>query len=163
MKKIIVLLIIISAVLSCNSQDPKQFSEEVLNDTFLNLEGESVTFKSIIDSHKDKIIVIDIWASWCGDCIQGMPKVKALQAQYPNAAYVFLSLDRGEVAWKRGIKKYKVEGEHYYMQNGKKSPFADFVDISWIPRYMVINKANEIVVFDVIEADDEKLIKALKN
>jgi len=41
--------------------------------------------------------------------------------------------------------------------------WAEFVNISWIPRYMVINKAGEIVVFDVIEADDDKLIEALKN
>ena len=49
------------------------------------------------------------------------------------------------------------------MPSGKKCDFADFVNISWIPRYMVINKAGEIVVFNVIEADDNKLIKALKN
>ena len=92
-----------------------------------------------------------------------MPKVKALQKEYTDVAYVFLSLDRGEDRWKRGIKKYGVEGEHYYMQNQKKCDFADFVNISWIPRYMVINKSGEIVVFNVIEADDDKLIKALRN
>ncbi|MEP1487253.1 MAG: TlpA disulfide reductase family protein [Algibacter sp.] len=158
MKYIIILLI---SFLSCKD-DPKQFSAEALNDTFLNLEGKSVTFQSILDAHKGKTIVIDIWASWCGDCIQGMPKVKALQAEFKEVSYVFLSLDRGKDAWKRGIKKYDVVGNHYYMPNGKKCDFADFANISWIPRYMVINKAGEIVVFDVIEADDNKLIEALK-
>jgi thiol-disulfide isomerase/thioredoxin len=163
MKKIIAFIIIILTVLSCNSQDPTQFSEAALNDAFLNLEGESVTFKSILDKHEGKTIVIDIWASWCGDCIFGLPKVSALQNTYPEAVYLFLSLDRGEKAWKRGVKKYNIQGEHYYMPNGKKCDFADFVNISWIPRYMVVNKASEIVVFDVIEADDDKLIEALKN
>lgn len=49
------------------------------------------------------------------------------------------------------------------MPNAKDCDFADFLNISWIPRYLVINKAGEIVVFNVIEADDDKLIKAIKN
>ena len=157
------LLILLIGFLSCNSETPIKFSEEALKDTFITLEGESVVFRDILSAHEGQSIVIDIWASWCGDCIQGMPKVKALQKAYPDAAYVFLSLDRGQEAWKHGIEKYQVDGSHYYMPSGKKCDFADFVNISWIPRYMVINKAGEIVVFNVIEADDNKLIKALKN
>ncbi|GAA3653385.1 TlpA family protein disulfide reductase [Flavivirga jejuensis] len=162
MKKINYLLIVLISFLSCNTESPIQFSEAALNDTFMSFEGDEITFKSILEKHKGKTIVIDIWASWCGDCIKGMPKVKALQSEYKDVVYVFLSLDRGEAAWKRGIEKYQVKGDHYYMPSGKKCPFADFVKIDWIPRYMVINKANEIVVFNVIEADDDKLLKALK-
>jgi len=162
MKKIIYLLLVITTILACKKEPQTQFSESALNDKFLNLEGDSVSLKSILDTHKGKTILIDIWASWCGDCIKGMPKVKALQAQYPDVIYIFLSLDRKEASWKRGIKKYNVEGEHYFMPNAKDCDFADFVDISWIPRYMLIDGAGEIVVFDVIEANDEKLIEAIK-
>lgn len=163
MKKMSYIVVLLVSFLSCNSVEPTQFSEGALNDTFTTLQGDQITFKSILEKHKGKTIVIDIWASWCGDCIKGMPKVKALQKEYTDVAYLFLSLDRGEDKWKRGIKRYGVEGEHYYMQNQKKCDFADFVNISWIPRYMVINKAGEIVVYDVIQADDDKLIKALRN
>ncbi|MFV9550395.1 TlpA family protein disulfide reductase [Algibacter sp. PT7-4] len=163
MKKQIYTLALFLILLSCNSQTPTQFSEKALNDTFLNLEDTSVTLKEILNTHKGKTIVIDIWASWCSDCIKGMPKVKALQKQFPDVAYVFLSLDKTTDSWKRGIKKYNVKGNHYYLPNGKDCDFANFVNISWIPRYMVINKANEIVVFNVIEANDDKLIEALKN
>ena len=161
--KHIAFIVMLLTLNSCNTETPTQFNEAALNDTFTTLDGNQVTLKSILESHKGKTIVIDIWASWCGDCIKGMPKVKALQKDYKDVAYLFFSLDRGKEAWKRGIKKYNVLGEHYYMQNKKDSPFANFVNISWIPRYMVINKTGEIVVFDVIEADDEKLLKALKN
>ena len=163
MKKVISILVLFITILSCNSQEPTQFSEEALNDSVLNLEGESIAFKDILNANKGKTIVIDIWASWCSDCIKGMPKVKALQEQFPDAVYMFLSLDRGQDAWKRGIEKYNVVGEHYYLPNAKDCDFANFVNISWIPRYMVINAVGEIVVFDVIEANDNKLIEALKN
>ena len=162
MKKTNYLLILLISFFSCNTKPPTQFSAVALNDTFITLEGNSIAFKDILETHKGKTLVIDVWASWCSDCIKGMPKVKDLQEEYKDATYIFLSLDRGVEAWKRGIKKYKVEGEHYYMPKGKNCAFADFVNISWIPRYMVINEASEIVVFNVIEADDEKLIEAIK-
>ncbi|WP_203258445.1 TlpA family protein disulfide reductase [Hyunsoonleella ulvae] len=162
MKKISYLLLMVLSYLSC-AEPPTQFNEAALNDTFIDLEGNEVSLQSILEKHKGKTIVIDIWASWCGDCIRGMPKVKALQKEYTDVVYLFFSLDKGIEAWKRGIKRYDVVGEHYYLPKAKKSAFGDFVNISWIPRYMVINKASEIVVFNVIEADDDKLIKALKN
>ena len=163
MKKIKYILIVLITIFSCTKETPTQFSEAALNDVFETLNGESITFKDILEAQKGKTIVIDIWASWCGDCIKGMPKVKALQQEYKDASYIFLSLDRTQSAWIRGIKKYDIEGEHYFMPSAKNCDFADFVNISWIPRYMVINQAGEIVVFDVIEADDNKLIEALKN
>lgn len=162
MKKMTYFLALLISFFSCNTETPTQFSEEALNDTFVTLNGNSVAFKDILETHKGKTLVIDIWASWCGDCVKGMPKVKALQLQFPEASYVFLSLDRGVDAWKRGIEKYNVAGNHYYMPNAKQCDFANFANISWIPRYMVVNKASEIVVFNVIEADDNKLIEALK-
>lgn len=162
MNKLKYIFIVFISFLSCKSE-PTQFSPEALNDTFVSLNGTENTFQSILDKHQGKTIIIDIWASWCSDCIQGMPKVKALQASNPELAYVFLSLDRAQDSWKRGIEKYEVKGDHYFMANGKDCDFADFVNISWIPRYMVINKAGEIVVFNVIEADDDKLLKAIKN
>ncbi|MFS4483340.1 TlpA family protein disulfide reductase [Hyunsoonleella sp. 2307UL5-6] len=162
MKQILYSLLITLGFYSCG-EDPVQFNTAALNDTLVNLEGDNVSLKSILEQHQGKNIVIDIWASWCPDCIKGMSKVTALQNKYPEAVYLFFSLDRGVPAWKRGIKKYNVVGEHYFLPKGKKSPFGSFVNISWIPRYMAINKAGEIVVFNVIEADDKKLIEALKN
>ena len=157
MKKIYYLLALLITITSCNSQVPTQFSEEALNDTFIDLEGNSITFQSILDNQEKETLVIDIWASWCGDCIKGMPKVKVLQKNYPEAAYVFLSLDKTQGAWKRGIKKYKVQGEHYFMASGWNGPFGEFVDLDWIPRYMVVNKNGTIKLFKAIKADDDNI------
>ncbi|WP_326282788.1 TlpA family protein disulfide reductase [Tamlana sp. 2201CG12-4] len=156
------LLVLLISVLSCNTETPTKFSEEALNDTFISLEGNTIAFKDILEQHKGKSIVIDVWASWCGDCIKGMPKVKALQKEYPEASYIFLSLDRKQGAWKRGIKKYDVQGEHYYMKSGWEGPLGKFIDLDWIPRYMVVGPEGGIKLFKAIEADDNQVTKALK-
>ncbi|OYX25312.1 MAG: redoxin [Flavobacteriales bacterium 32-35-8] len=162
MKKIIYLFLLVISFFSCKTETPKVFSEEALDDTFITLNGDSIPFKEILEAHKGKTIVIDVWASWCSDCIKGMPKVKALQDNFKDAAYIFLSLDKSQDSWKKGIVKYDVQGAHYFMQSGWKGPFGTFVELDWIPRYMIVNPDGTIKVFKAIEADDNKLIEALK-
>ncbi|MFD0991360.1 TlpA family protein disulfide reductase [Mariniflexile jejuense] len=155
--------ILFLGILSCKAQDaPTQFSKAALNDTFVTLEGKPITFKAILEANKGKTIVIDVWASWCKDCIGGMPKVKALQNKFPNATYVFLSLDKTQDAWKRGIEKYNVNGQNYFMESGWKGPFGEFIQLDWIPRYMVVDENGEIKLFKAIEADDKNIKNILK-
>lgn len=162
MRNIKFLLIFLITFTSCQSQEtPKVFSAAALNDTFINLDGSSVPFQGILEANKGKTIVIDIWASWCSDCIKGMPKVKDLQKKYGNVTYVFLSLDKTQAAWKKGIEKYNVIGQHYFMQSGWKGPFGEFVQLDWIPRYMVVDKQGKIKLFKAIEADDKQIKQLL--
>lgn len=157
MNKIKLLVLVCLAFLGCNAQEPTIFSEEALNDTFITLEGETIPFKDILETHKGTTLVIDIWASWCKDCIAGMPKVRALQEQHQEVSYIFLSLDKTQEAWKKGIKKYQVNGSNYFMQSGWKGPFGTFVGLDWIPRYMVVDKEGKIKLYKAVEADDTKI------
>ncbi|WP_072402633.1 TlpA family protein disulfide reductase [Flaviramulus basaltis] len=155
------LIILLISVFSCNTETPTQFSEDALNDTFVTLEGNSVSFKDILKENKGQTLVIDIWASWCSDCIKGIPKVKDLQNEYKDVKYIFLSLDKKQEAWKKGIKKYNVEGEHYFMQSGWDGAFGKFVNLNWIPRYMVVDKEGTIKLFKAVKADDKRIKKHL--
>jgi thiol-disulfide isomerase/thioredoxin len=162
MKKMHYLIILLISFYTCNTETPTKFSEEALNDTFVTLEGNNIPFKDVLETYKGQTLLIDIWASWCGDCIKGMPKVKALQKEYSEVKYIFLSLDRNKEAWKRGIEKYQVKGEHYFMQSGWDGAFGEFVNLNWIPRYMIVDKQGNIKLFKAVKADDKK-IKELLN
>lgn len=161
MKRIGCLLLLL-ITLSCETKEPLQFPEKALNDTFIDLNGNKIIFKDILETNKGKTIVLEVWASWCSDCIKGMPKLKALQNKHKEAAYVFLSLDRSHDAWNRGIEKYKVVGQHYFMESGREGDFGSFADLDWIPRYMVIDENGKIKLFEAIEADDKNISEALK-
>lgn len=145
-----------------NRQDDKAFRKEALENQMIALDGSSIAFKNILKKYKGKTVIIDVWASWCSDCIKGMPKVKALQTQFPDATYLFISMDKTPEAWKKGIEKYEVMGEHYMATDGMKGVFGKSIDLNWIPRYMVVDKKGKIALFRAIEADDNKLIETLK-
>lgn len=162
MKKIISLLIVALSITSCSNAQETEFKKEALENVMSTTENKSITFQEILEKYKGQIVVVDVWASWCSDCIKGMPKVKTLQEQFPNATYLFISMDKNYEAWIKGIAKYDVKGEHYLTSDGMKGIFGKAIKLDWIPRYMVIDREGKIALFKVIEADDSKLIETIK-
>ena len=167
MKKLFVLATVLATMListlGCAQKEETTFKKEGLENIMVTKENQPITFTEILKKHEGKTIVIDVWASWCSDCIKGMPKVKALQEKYPDATYLFISMDKTYEAWLKGIEKYEVKGEHYLTSDGMKGVFGKSINLDWIPRYMVVDKTGKIALYKVIEADDEKLIKTLES
>ena len=162
MKNSFTAFLFVTTLLSCQNRVETQFSEAALNDALLTLNDDSILFKSILEKHQGKTLFIDVWASWCKDCLEGLPGVKALQAEHPEVDFVFLSLDKTQKAWKKGIKRLEIKGDHYFMQSGWKGAMGTFLDLDWIPRYMIIDKQGTIKVFKAIETTDITLLNNLK-
>ncbi|TXD45967.1 TlpA family protein disulfide reductase [Polaribacter sp. IC073] len=161
MKKIF--LVFILACVSCNLEKPTEFSELALNDTIYSADGTSFSIKNVLNNYKGKKVLIDFWASWCGDCIKGLPNVRKLQKEYPAVVFLFLSVDKSKYAWRRGINRFQIEGEHYNLPRGMKNgDFVDFVNLGWIPRYMVIDEQGKITLFKATSASDSSIEEALK-
>jgi thiol-disulfide isomerase/thioredoxin len=157
-------IFVVFILFSCaQGQDLVVFPQEALEDVFLSLAGEENSFASILESHKGETIFIDVWAAWCRDCIEGMPKLKKMQATFPEATFLFLSLDRSVASWKKGIKKYTLEGSHHFISSGWKGAFGKAIDLDWIPRYMIVDKTGAISLYRAIALDDYRINEVLKN
>lgn len=61
--------------------------------SFVDAEGRRVDLADF----KDRVILLNLWATWCGPCVKEMPSLDRLQAQMGGDAFqvVALSLDRG--------------------------------------------------------------------
>ncbi len=71
----------------------RSFSDLALSDTLITVDGNEISFESIIEQNKGSVVLIDIWASWCKDCIVGMPTIKKLRKKYSDVSFVFISLN----------------------------------------------------------------------
>jgi thiol-disulfide isomerase/thioredoxin len=163
MLKKVSILVLVFIFVGCNLEKPTQFSKKALNEKLYNLNDVPSTFKEVIDQHKGKKILIDVWASWCRDCIAGMPKVKELQKKFPDVVCLFLSVDEKIGSWKRGVKRYNISGEHYNLPKGmKEGDLVNFLNVSWIPRYLVVDEKGNITLFNATDASDNDIILALK-
>jgi thiol-disulfide isomerase/thioredoxin len=129
-----------------------------------SLAGEPITFGKMLEMYKGKKVLIDIWASWCRDCIVGYPKLEALRKQVgeKNIAYVSLSVDEDHKKWKNAIKKYNIRADHYVLDGAWENPLPYYIALDWIPRYIVLDENGKIIVPKAVVADDAVLKKALK-
>lgn len=160
MKKILLILVVI--ISSCNLEKPTEFSNLALKEVVFNLKKSQKTFKSVLDTYRGKKILIDVWASWCSDCIKGLPSVKSLQKEYPDVVFLFLSVDKSQSEWKNGIRRFKISGEHYNLPKGMKNgDFVDFINLNWIPRYLVVDEKGKISLFKATRASDNAIVDAL--
>ena len=160
MKKTLLLLSFV--LISTFTVAQTKFDETALNYKMELLNGKKQSFKKILNKYKGKTVLIDVWASWCPDCIKGLPKLEELQKQHPEVVYLFVDLDKTTDKWKSAIEKHKIKGHHVYAEGGMKSEFGTAIKLDWIPRYILINKKGEIEIFKAITADDENLVNTLK-
>ena len=162
MRKILLSIMLVVITISCSEAQKNEFSSEALLSEMIATDKSATTFQNVLDANKGKIVVIDVWASWCSDCIKGFPKAAALKSQFPDAAYVYVSMDRDFDSWKTGIEKHQLKGQHFWAPEGMKGTFGKAVDLSWIPRYIIVDQSGKVAYYNAITADDAKMIEKLK-
>lgn len=162
MKKIIYLFAVILFV-SCNEERPSPFPEEVLSEAFLTLDEESITFKDILAKYKGKKVMFEVCASWCAECISGIPEIRKLKAENPDVVFVFLSIDKTIPQWKKGIERFfNIDGDHYFLPTSLKGGYTKGLGIKDVPSYMVVNELGIVSLANVAESVDPRIAAALK-
>ncbi|WP_395057036.1 TlpA family protein disulfide reductase [Flavobacterium sp.] len=163
MKKLTLLLSAILLNISCSNAQKAEFSKEALSNKLVNVDGSETNLANIIKKHEGKTVVIEVWASWCSDCVKNMPNIKELQKSYPKVDFVFLSCDKTQEAWVKGIEKHELNGDHYLIPDGMKGAFGKSINLDWIPRYIIIDKKGKIALYKAIETDKEQVNTLLKS
>ncbi len=161
--KIIFALFIAFATFSCANDKKTSFSKEALSETVLTSDGSQLAFGDVLKKHEGKTVVIEVWASWCGDCVKAMPKIKELQANNTDVDFVFISMDKTADKWKTGIEKHELVGHHYMANDQMEGVFAKAIDLDWIPRYIIVDKTGNIALYRAIETDFDQINETLEN
>jgi thiol-disulfide isomerase/thioredoxin len=162
MKKVTLVFAVIMIAFAFSTLQKESFSKKTLAKKLITPENKEISFKEILKKHMGKVTVIEIWASWCGDCVKAMPKVKEMQTANPNVDYVFISMDKAFDKWQAGIEKHELKGDHYWVTDGMKGEFGQSIDLDWIPRYLILDGKGKIQIYRAIETDFDKINETLK-
>ncbi len=131
-----------------------EFTKIALAQTIQNKEGQQIPIQQILNDLKGNVVVLDLWATWCPDCITGFPALNALQEKNPTVKFLFFSLDRNKESWLKGLDKYPLKGDHYWFNTGWKNDFNTMIELNWIPRYLIIDQVGNIANYYSVSTED---------
>ncbi|QEC42292.1 TlpA family protein disulfide reductase [Pseudobacter ginsenosidimutans] len=108
---------------------------------------------------KGKIVVVDVWATWCVPCVAEFPSLKQLEHDYGkrNVAFVGISMDSEKFRdyWKNFVAE-KAPGS-IQLFAGPQSPFSKMYKIGGIPRFMIFDSTGKMLFGDAPRASSFEL------
>lgn len=125
-----------------------------------DMNGSEVKLSSL----KGKVVLLDMWATWCKPCIGEIPHMKKLEEEMHGKDVLFVSIsvdkEKDKDKWKEFVNREQLTGLQLFAGGG--DDIMRFYQISGIPRFMVVDTQGKIVSVDAPRPSDPELKKLLE-
>ncbi len=122
---------------------PAEAPKPVPELTFLDVDGNEIS----IEDFRGKVVVLNLWATWCAPCRHEMPSLDRLQAQHggDDLQVIALSVDRGESLDKIREFYEEVGVQHLAIYRDPNSTVPRALKAPGLPTTVVIDRAGREV------------------
>ena len=132
--------------------------EAYLNEAAKTAEGTTITdftmpslgetpLSVMSEVKKNRITILDFWASWCGPCRQEMPVMVEIYKKYKDKGlgFVGISLDEDADAWKQATEQLGIVWPQMSDLKGWDNMAARMFNINSIPHTIVLDQNGKIL------------------
>jgi peroxiredoxin len=111
----------------------------------VGLDGKPVDLKALL---KQKVVILDFWATWCGPCIEAMPEVLAVAKKYQDKGVVLYAVNVAEDAAtvRDFLRELRLDVPVAFDSDGR---ISDLYQASGIPQTVLIGKDGNVQVVHV--------------
>ena len=119
-----------------------------------------------LNDFKGKVIFVDIWATWCSPCIEGLPHVLELKKKFESdkdVVFIFIANNKEE-PWEKYLAEHPdFTGVHLRARTEVEYLYYKAWKGGGIPRYMLIDKQGRIIDAFAKNNSYEKLKTMIEN
>lgn len=117
-----------------------------------------------LNERRDKVVLLNLWATWCGPCRFEIPELQAIHDKYAPKGFevIGVSVDESGVESVRDfVKEHEMTYPVVLDAEGK---LANVFQTSVLPTSVIIDRTGKIVwkKFGAIMPNDEELVKAVE-
>lgn len=108
-----------------------------------NADGNSIKMKDLAE--KNKLLLIDFWASWCKPCRREIPNLKKIYEKYHDQGFDILSIsiDENDEAWRKALEKEKMPWTNC---RDTEKDISKLYGVQSIPMLVVVDNAGKMVI-----------------
>ncbi|WOT05112.1 TlpA disulfide reductase family protein [Shewanella youngdeokensis] len=138
---------------------PKPFPIEAV--PFKDNKGNTIDFSQ----YKGKIIMVNMWATWCPPCVRELPALSRISAKVGSDDFevIPVSIDEaGNSKVEPFLKRLRMEGfTTYYDQE---QALGTVFPLGTIPATFILNREGELIAFvrTFVDWDDDKAVKLIQ-
>lgn len=121
--------------------------EKNAEETFIvDQKSQKYNLAQFLSANKNKILVLDFWASWCVPCMEEFKWFKDLISKYSKEqnliSFLFISMDKSQKNWETASEMFKFldDKNSFILEDNFKSVFSKKYKINSIPRVIIIGR-----------------------
>ncbi len=139
-----------------NKYDVLSEGSPAIDLTFTNIKGDSIR----LSDYAGSVIVVDIWATWCGPCMNEKPFFEELAQKYKadNVTFLTVSIDTKKT-WEAYFKNHHVGENQLHIYRDDLSAY----QLKGIPRFFVVDRDFKIVDVFAPRPSSGELEKLINN
>lgn len=125
--------------------------------------ADAELFDAIIAPHKGKVVVIDVWNTWCGPCraaIKQHEPLKKTSLADKDIVWIYLADESSpKDTYVRMVQD--IAGIHYYLTRQQSNAVCDPFGIQFIPSYILVDREGKAELCNDMKNDDEAFERAI--
>lgn len=124
--------------------------------------------RDLLKNNSDKLLLINVWATWCGPCVAEFPDFVSINRMYRRRDFEFISISSDDMEKKdkalQFLQKQQASNTNYIFSGDDKYKLIEAIDPNWegaLPYTLLIEPGGKIVYAKQGAADIAALKKMI--
>ena len=122
----------------------------------------------LLKNNSDKLRLINVWATWCGPCVEEFPEFVTMNHMYRDRGFEFVSISADDPSKRenalRFLQRQQASGPNYIFTTDDKYKLIEAVDPKWegaLPYTILVEPGGKVVYAHQGIVDPEQLKKII--